>query len=363
MIMTIAIYLFSIRPLRSLLKAQEIWVHETGSLSGQQGPFVPYMPHAWKWATPSSLRALILLNWFIGGIINVAAVVFCIDSASYLLKGQALFFEKTVNLWSWVFVASKTLFGIAFGQGVGTFFIIIVCLPVLILFVTFIRRGALNIFLMMKIIRRRFFYPKHKDAKILPIESFVGQTCTKYGIAIPMITLIDSQDIIIRLQWIPFSNETIIELSSGTVELLTLQELETVVMHEIGHIRQGLWKVSTLKLLSSLAMFPNYYLTLCVDWAKKEMDADQFAITATKDTDSLKQALIKISTAQISCSILATDSSLIISNKSVKVCLQILKKKLHSVVISVNFFFGDRLFGYVHPYLSERLEAIETKNL
>ena len=93
------------------------------------------------------------------------------------------------------------------------------------------------------------------------------------------------------------------------------------------------------------------------------MDADQFALKITKDAESLKQALIKISTAQIPYSILATDNSLGFFNKSIKACLKIFSKRLNSVIISVKFFFGDRLFGYVHPYLSERLEAIETNSL
>ena len=92
----------------------------------------------------------------------------------------------------------------------------------------------------------------------------------------------------------PLGGKSIIELSSGTIELLTQQELRAAIAHELGHIRQGLWKVSALKLLSSLAMFPNYYLTLCLDWAKKEMDADQFALKIIKDTEPLKQALIKM---------------------------------------------------------------------
>lgn len=361
-ITAIAVYLFSIRPLRSILKAQKAWHHEAGGGLSRE-PCIPYMPQAWRWATPVSLRALILLNWIVGGIINIIAVVFCIDSLSYLLKGQALLFDKTANLWSWVFAASKTFFGTTAGQKTGAVFIIIVSLPVLILFATFIRRGVLIVFLAMKILLRYFFHIKYQNTEIPPIENFVQKICSKYDIAEPMIILVNSQDIILRLREISFSNKTAIELSNGTIELLNQQELKAVIAHELGHIKQGLWKVSMLKLLSSLAMFPNYYLTLCIDWAKKEMDADQFALTVTKDAESLKQALIKISTAQIPYSILATDSNLGFFNKSVKVSLKIFSKKLHSAIISVKFFFGDGLFGYVHPYLSERLEAIETNSL
>ena len=358
---TIAVYLFSIRPLRSLLKAQQEWNHEMGSIL-TRGPCIPYMPQAWRWTTPISLKVLILLNWIVGGIINIVAVVFCIDSISYLIRGRALLFEKTANLWSWVFAASKMLFGGIGGQKTGAVFIIIVSLPALILFASFIRRGILTVFSAIKVLLRHFFFNKYQNAGISLIEDFVRQTCSKYDIAKPIIVLVESQDIIMRLRTIFIHDKTVIELSTGTIELLNRHELKAVIAHELGHVRQGLWKLTTLKLLSSLAMFPNYYLTLCIDWAKNEMDADQFALAVTKDPQSLKQALIKISTAQISYSMLATGSSLGFFNKSLKTSLKIFSKRLHSVIISVKFFFGDGLFGYVHPYLSERLEAIETNS-
>ena len=361
-ITAIAIYLFSIMPLCSILRAQKTWIHEIGK-ELNKGPFMPYIPQAWKWTTPCSMRVLILFHWVIGGIINILAIAFCIDSLSYLLKGQSFLFEKTANLWSWVFAACKILFGITAGQKMGAIFIILVSMPALILFATFIRRGIFNVILTIKVSLNRFFSLNHQNPKILSMTEFVKQICSESNLLTPTIILVNSNDIIIYLRSLPLGGKSIIELSNGTIELLTQQELKAVIAHELGHVRQGLWKVSVLKSLSSLAMFPNYYLTLCLDWAKKEMDADQFALAVTKDPQSLKQALIKISTAQIPYSILATDSNLGFFNKSLKAKLEIFSKRLHSIVISVKFFFGDGLFGYVHPYLSERLKAIETNGL
>ncbi|MCK4998872.1 MAG: M48 family metalloprotease [Anaerohalosphaera sp.] len=136
--------------------------------------------------------------------------------------------------------------------------------------------------------------------------------------------------------------------------MLEQKELAVAISHEIGHIKQGPWKISLLKILSSFALFPNYYLTLCIDWAKKEIDADRFAVMATQDPQSLKQALVKMSVAQIE----HTTRQYGHDNMSAKL-LKTFKNELRSIMISIKFFFGDSLFGYAHPFLSERLQEID----
>lgn len=52
-------------------------------------------------------------------------------------------------------------------------------------------------------------------------------------------------------------------------------------------------------MLSAMAIFPNYYLTLCLNWSAAEMDADSVALALTGNPEPLQRALVKISTAQI----------------------------------------------------------------
>jgi hypothetical protein len=74
----------------------------------------------------------------------------------------------------------------------------------------------------------------------------------------------------------------------------------------------------------------------------------------TKDGQSLKQALNKCSTAQILYSLLSGNSV----GREKKLLVKI-ATKLKVVFVCINVFFGDGLFGNAHPYLSERLKAVE----
>ncbi len=159
----------------------------------------------------------------------------------------------------------------------------------------------------------------------------------------------------VRLLHVAVMNTAAIEVGMDTLELLSHQELKAVISHEIAHIRQGLWQVSLLKALSCLALFPNFYLTLCLDWAEKEMDADRFAIAVTGDANVLKRALVKASAAQLTYTTRPRDCSRGLWARPI----QALGARWNSVMASLRFFFGDGLLGYTHPYLSERLKAID----
>lgn len=353
-IILIACVSFTIVPLIGLLKSHKIWRYDLTQHKSQHIPSVPYLPHAWKWQTPITLRLLIFFHYLIGGVINLTAAIFCIDGLSYLIVGRSLFLNKTANLWSWVFADCKILFGQHTGQLIAAIYVSTISLPILILLVTFIRRLLVNLFLVARFIHTRLTQNEH----LVSMQNYIRQTCQEYKIKTPSIVLTESKDTVLTLHWLPFGGKSIIEISRGTINILSPEELKAAIAHEIGHIRQGPWKVGFLKLLSSIALFPNYYLTLCMDWAKNEIDADRFVMVATNDPQSLKQALIKISTAQISCPVLDSNSRYL--NKWCKGFIGTIKRKFNSLLISVNFFFGDGLLGYAHPYLSERLQAIDS---
>ncbi len=358
-IMIVAVCFFSIRPLYSLFKKQNVCIDKVNKLAVQQGPYVPYLPQAWKWEFPISLRTLIVTHWILGGIFNFAVALLCIDGLGYLFVSHAIFFDKTANLWSWIFTSGKVLFGAVFGHIAGGIFVIVVSLPLLFLLMTYLRRFTLMLYLLLRVLRT-FLNRRHiTNNKLIFIKDYAQQICLKHHLDTPIIVLIPKRNFALNIHWLPVIKRPIIELTQGSIELLEIEELKAAIAHELGHIRQGLWKISTLKLLSSLALFPNYYLTLCVDWARKEIEADRFALDVTKDAQSLKQALIKISTAQLSYSI---------SPKKDNTCYRkkiLLKfaEKFNSILVSVKFFFGDGLFGYTHPYLSERLRAIDANDI
>ncbi len=341
--------------LYNLLTSHKIWYNE---MKKSQIPSVPYLPMAWQWKTPITLRAIVLLHYVCGGIINLSTAVFCFSGLSYVFIGETFFIPKLANLWSWIFVPGKMIFGETGGQVVGIFFVLCINLPFLILLGAHLRRLLKNIFLVYRVLSQLF--SKFKSEELFIID-FVKKICSKAGINEPVIMVKDDKNVVLCLHRLIFSKRAILEISSGTFELLDSAELKVAIAHEIGHIKQGIWKVEALKFLSSLALFPNYYLTLCLNWSGQEMESDRFALSVTRNPQTLKQALIKISTAQMSYlkSVSSNPNADSIARKR-KLFIGRLKEKWYTATMSVRFFFGDSLFGYAHPYLSERLDAIDT---
>lgn len=133
-------------------------------------------------------------------------------------------------------------------------------------------------------------WSKCKDSKLSFINSFIKGVCPSKGIKTPEIILTANNSITIQLRWLALSSQAVIEISRGAIELLELEELKSVIAHELGHIRQGLWKIWALKTLSSLLLFPNHYLTVCVNWSKREIDAERF-VTYSCRSDSIGSIL------------------------------------------------------------------------
>ncbi|TKJ38335.1 MAG: hypothetical protein CEE38_06140 [Planctomycetes bacterium B3_Pla] len=361
LIIVVMILFFVIMPFKRLfVKSHEIWRLEVGKNESLRGPFVPYLPMAWKWEMPLLFHVTVVFHCIFGGVTNLLAGVFCFDGLSYAVTGRTLLFEKNAHLWSWMFAFGKVLFGEASGQIIGQVLTVAVCLPFLTLLGTYIRRLTQSIFLMIRVQLTRLNWSKCKDSKLFFINTFIKEVCPTKGIKTPEIVLTANNSVTIQLRWLALSSQAVIEISRGAIELLELEELKSVIAHELGHIRQGLWNIWALKTLSSSLLFPNHYLTVCVNWSKREIDADQFALSLTKDPLPLKHALTKISTAQLSY--LQATPARRKATRSLSI-LRIftggMKDRWYKMLVSIRFFFGDGLLGYVHPCLPERLEAID----
>ena len=340
--------------LYKLMTSHKIWYRE---MAKPLMPSIPYLPMAWQWKIPVELRALVLLYYICGGVINLSTAFFCFSGLSYVFAGKTFFVPKLANLWSWIFVPGKMFFGEIGGQVVGVILVLCINLPFLILLGTYMRRLFKNIFLIYQVISMRFSDSKSEEQFII---EFMKEICAKSKIYKPTVMFTDDKSVVLRLHGLIFSKKSIIEISKGAFALLDQEELKVAIAHELGHVEQGIRKVEVLKLLSSLALFPNYYLTLCLNWSGQEIEADRFALNFTNNPQTLKQALIKISTSQVSylkpASNDFTENSI---DYKRKLFIGRLKKKWYTMTMSLRFFFGDSLFGYAHPYLSERLDAID----
>jgi Zn-dependent protease with chaperone function len=352
-VLCVPFYFFSVRPFGAILKKQQTWALQSTKHTARGGPSTPYLPQAWKWKSTLGLRSLIVLYYILGVIVNFTAAVLCVDSLGYAFLGHSIILNNTANLCSWVFASYKIALGPDMGQIAAAITVTVVSLPLLFLAGAFIRRSLSILVLWLKMLRRHRSSRSHPE--VLWLQEYLTEICREYGVKVPTVLLNRRSNVGVRLLHITITNTAAIELSTDTLKLLTRQELEAVMLHEVAHIRQGLWQVSLLKALSCLALFPNFYLTLCLDWAEKEMEADRFAIAVTGDANALKRALVKTTAAQLAYTTRPQDCSRRFWARPIRA----FRARCHSIMASLRFFFGDGLLGYAHPYLSERLEAIE----
>ncbi len=354
------VVLFVLLPFRALLRSQGQWTAGIGEKDADEGPHVPYLPKAWTWRVPPLLRGVIVFHAVFGGLIQLAATAFCVEGFSYAFFGRTVLWSQTANLWSWIFAIPKILFGDPAGWWVGLALVATISCPVLMMFGAFVRRSLEGVLLAMRV--RRVSWAGKKDC--LPyaeqIERFIENVCSREDISRPVLRLISSDDIAIRLRGTLLSKTAVVEISQGAARLLSEDELRAVIAHELGHLSQGIRRIGVLKLLSSLAMFPNHYLTLCLNWSASEIGADRFALTVTGDREALQRAVVKMSVAQMDClrSSVSRPSAETGKGGKERGILRRMRGALRIEYGSMRFFFGDGLFGYAHPYVSERLEAI-----
>jgi Zn-dependent protease with chaperone function len=358
MIFLVMSYFFALRPFGKLLRSREYWEDEVGKSDAGNGPYVPYLPEASKWRIPRLLRSIVLVHYIFGGIIQLAAAAFCFEGFCYAFVGWTILFEQTANLWSWLFAICKILFGNDAGWATGMLLLVGISLPVLVALGAFVRRVLANILLTARIGVNRLSGKNRESHRLRPIEEFARDACLHLHLKRPLVWIASDKAVNVKLHWLPVLGRSVIEISSGAIKLLDEDELRAVVAHEIGHVKQGVWKVGVLKLLSAVAFFPNHYLTLCLNWSGDEMDADRIALALTNDSQSLRNALARISMAQ--AGYLRENSDKCAMAKIVNEIGLCLKNVLGIRYSAIRFFFGDSLFGYAHPDVSERLNALES---
>jgi Zn-dependent protease with chaperone function len=147
-----------------------------------------------------------------------------------------------------------------------------------------------------------------------------------------------------------FSTRAFITINKEIIKVLNEGEIIAIIAHEMSHIKYDMRKMEILKLMSRLALFPNFFLTIFLNYRKMEERADKFAIEVTKTKNDLKNALIKISTLSM---FVGKDSN---KRKNIKHKGMNILNKIH---VLNEFFFGEALIGYSHIGMIERLKEIE----
>ncbi len=113
---------------------------------------------------------------------------------------------------------------------------------------------------------------------------------------LPRIEIFVTQDPVMNAYALGFVRPYIIVLNSGTIRYLTHDEIKTIVVHEMAHIKYG-HTIASVYLTPFLAL-PVVSIVgtwLAGFWQRRaEFTADRLALMYTEDSELVKEALIKV---------------------------------------------------------------------
>ena len=335
-----------------LLKIPEDW-----KLTMAESTFLPIKPPS---LLPGSVSSFVLFRtitfiWFITAMaINLCSALVSIEIISCFISGKTILLKESAAVISSI-PASFSMLSVSFNLGIvpllNTFAktaILVFALP----FLYFLLRLISNIFTgtIKKVIKSLI----NKDKAPLGIRAFILETAQENNIKAPGIRMSTSKGTFIQSKIGFFSSRATIEINNNIYDVLNEKEIQAVISHELGHIKQGLRKIALLKFLSRIAMFPNFFLTILLDFRRMEDEADKFAIIVTGNREALKSALEKLATAKLVDKMTALQGK---ERRGSKLpgWIKIVKKKF---LILDDFLFGEALVGYSHPSILERIKAM-----
>jgi Zn-dependent protease with chaperone function len=345
---TIIAYLLA---LRSLFKIPGEWP----LFVGESFP-TPIKPPSIS--TRSNLRMylynIILIIWILFAVfINFIFAILCIDIISYVIVNDTLIIKELSSLFSWIPTIS-IIFSKLYSPSSETLFLWISKIFLLFFasaFLYVLLRWIANVF---KRTMKGLYYiinkARMKKALSMEARKAISEISSKYNLKNPKIRITSSKRIVMNGKMGIFSTRAIITINKEIINVLNEGEIIAIIAHEMAHIKYDVRKMELLKLMSRLALFPNFFLTIFLNYRKMEERADKFAVEATKTKSDLKNALIKISTLSL---FVGKDSN---KRKNIKQKDLNILKKIH---VFDEFFFGEALIGYSHLGMIERLKEIE----
>jgi len=300
------------------------------------------------------LSNIILIIWILFAVfINIIFTILCIDIISYVIVNDTLIIKELVSLFSWIPTIS-IIFSKLYSPASEALFLWISNIFLLFFasaFLCVLVRWIANAF---KRTMKGFYYiisnARMKKALSMETQKAIYEISRRYDLKVPQIILKDQKRALISSKMGIFSTRAIITINKEIIKFLNEGEIIAIIAHEMAHIKYDMRKMEILKLVSKLALFPNFFLTIFLNYRKMEERADKFVVEVTKTKNDLKNALIKISTLSM---FVGKDSN---KRKNIKHKGMNILNKIH---VLDEFFFGEALIGYSHPEILERLAQIE----
>lgn len=299
----------------------------------------------------------VLFMFFFFGIINYISAVLSLELLSYMVTNKTIFFRETSSLLSWI-PTSMALGELDLSYSRET---------VHLFFTKGFLVGMVSPFILSASVYLRGIYKKaigimrtKKEHLILPddMDSFLKSTCKSLGIETPRILVTQDDNNLVSTSSGLLSKRANIYVEKEILDRLNKNELKAVIVHELSHIKNDLKKIALLKFFSKIALFPNNFLLLLVNYKEMEYNADRLALSVMKNPAYLEDALEKIKKISLNKSIDLYLNSLEKKPKKSKFFTWVQNYKEYRNVFN-NFFASDALVGYSHLGIEKRIKTIK----
>jgi Zn-dependent protease with chaperone function len=278
--------------------------------------------------------------------LNYIYSIISVDIVSYVIFNKTIILKEMSILLSWIptmcglyadkhYPGQQMLFA-ALAKGI----LIIFAFP----FIYLISRSMLNI------LKKK----KNEDNKVMnaalptSMSENINKISSNYNIKVPIIKIIENNELAINSEIGLFSRRATITISRNILQELGEKEIMATLAHELYHIKHDLKNIKLLKILSRILLYPNFMLTILLDYRRMEEMADRFAIRVTENKEDIKSALIKMD-------VISSLKKETVQGKKYNILREI-NNKMRALD---EFLFGEALIGYSHPEILERLAQIE----
>lgn len=179
--------------------------------------------------------------------------------------------------------------------------------------------------------------------------------CDFARISKPIIVIDQSDSIAANAKFI-FPLGFVLRLTKKATEGLSPDELETLLAHEIFHIKRHSLPFAILNFLSEWTIFGSGFLNLAQNSKEMEYDADRFAVewlgSKGKGKDILVGLLDKVSIVNSIGGLAYSKGAM----NFIRTNHEPGGQSIHKFIDQL--FFGDIVLSYLHPTINERIERI-----
>ena len=321
---------------------------------------------------------VILLLWMIISIANIFGLYFSLSIIEKTFSNSPALFDSEFS--TLFFNNTRTAFILLSGSNSNSIFIsllhklvmLIYSIPMIIIFIFVLIKNITAVLEGYSLLKRQ---TKEHSNTVNQLSEKIKHICKFVNVRMPIIKITDSPDIYAETKFLSFPLfKNILIVSYGTwIELQDKEdELNSLLAHEIWHIKKHTLIRRLLCFLSDYSLFGNGFLAVLQNSFKIEKEADDFAVKwlinkyhdPNKAINALKSLLERIEEINwrnryfppaetLNFAMLKEDPYRIKILEEYGKANRIVKFKINLTIL-YQLYFGEEIISYFHPSISQR---------